>query len=95
MPYSKDNPFVTVLFLISNQSTNIQQSLNSVLSQTYKRLNLLVIDGSGKSETKRYIKSLINQDVNIKYIEQKEMTSFQIFHESFNYIEKDDSDYIQ
>ena len=79
---TENNPSVTVLFPISNQSVNIQQSLNSVLSQTYKRLKVLIIDGSGKTEVKGYLKSILHKDKRLKYFPKEEMTAAQVFQET-------------
>ena len=79
---TENNPSVTVLFPISNQSVNIQQSLNSVLSQTYKRLKVLIIDGSGKIEVKGYLKSILHKDKRLKYFQKEEMTAAQVFQET-------------
>lgn len=53
-----DTPLVTVIIASYNHARYIEQSVNSVLSQTYSNIELLVIDDGSKDKSPAILKSL-------------------------------------
>ena len=63
-----NNPLVTVAITTCNRPNLLQQALKSVIDQTYKNLEIIVLDdcSSGK-ETQKVVQEVINNDKRIKY----------------------------
>lgn len=53
MSYS---PLVSVITIVYNGETHIEQTINSVLNQTYKNIEYIIIDGGSKDNTLSIIK---------------------------------------
>ncbi|OGU60711.1 MAG: hypothetical protein A3K31_00175 [Ignavibacteria bacterium RIFOXYA12_FULL_35_25] len=65
----KNNPKVTVIIPTYNRAHLIQRSVNSVLNQSYKNLELLVIDDASTDSTEQRISEI--RDERLKYIRNK------------------------
>ena len=61
---------VSVIIPTYNRANLITKSINSVLSQTYKNIELLIIDDNSVDETETIVKNI--NDSRIKYIKLKE-----------------------
>lgn len=64
------NPFVSVVLATYNGRWCIGNAISSVLSQTYKNFELIVVDDASTDETKRRV--LAFNDSRIKYIKNSE-----------------------
>ncbi|MCL5071863.1 MAG: glycosyltransferase [Actinobacteria bacterium] len=65
----KTNPLVSIVLPTYNGSGYISQSINSCLNQTYKKIELLIVDDASTDGTLKIIKSY--QDKRIKLIRHK------------------------
>lgn len=63
----KNLPLVSVLILSYNQSDYILEAINSVLSQTYKNIEIILLDDCSVDDTKRIIQKL-EMPGNLKFI---------------------------
>ena len=61
---------ISVIIPTYNRANLITKSINSVLSQTYKNIELLIIDDNSEDETETIVKNI--NDSRIKYIKLKE-----------------------
>jgi glycosyltransferase involved in cell wall biosynthesis len=64
------NPLVSVVMPTRNQSSFIAQSIESVLSQSYSNIELLVIDGESKDGTIEILKRASSEDDRLKWISE-------------------------
>ncbi|MGV8018252.1 MAG: glycosyltransferase family 2 protein [Ignavibacteria bacterium] len=62
-----DNPLVSIVLPTFNRLTWLLKSIDSVLSQTYKNWELLVIDDASSDGTKEEMEKLCRKDERIKY----------------------------
>ena len=67
----KIKPLVSVILPTHNRAHLLPRSINSVLNQTYRNLELIIIDDASKDETKLLLENLIQKDDRIKYIKNK------------------------
>ena len=64
------NPLVSVLMLTYNRAQYITEAIDSVLSQTYKSLELIIIDDGSTDNTSSVVRDF--KDSRIKYIQHHE-----------------------
>jgi teichuronic acid biosynthesis glycosyltransferase TuaG len=65
------NPLISVIMPCYNSSRFIVRAILSVLNQTYKNLELIIVDDCSTDETKKIIKKFIKQDKRIKFYSTK------------------------
>lgn len=58
---------VSIILPTFNRAEYLPRALNSILNQTYKNWEILIIDDGSEDETLNLVKNYINNDVNIKY----------------------------
>lgn len=63
----EDNPLVTVYIPTYNRVDLLKRAVNSVLNQTYKNLEIIIVDDNSMDSTHDYLKELVNQDFRVKY----------------------------
>jgi len=63
-----DNILVTVIITTYDRPADLSRALSSVVNQTYKNLEILVIDGKGLQETLEVIKKFKSKDKRITWI---------------------------
>ncbi|MBK9285113.1 MAG: glycosyltransferase family 2 protein [Sphingobacteriaceae bacterium] len=56
------NPKVSVIIPVFNRENLIQKSINSVLNQTYKNLELIVVDDASTDNTAQKISEIKDKD---------------------------------
>ncbi len=71
MKNSYENPLITVLIPAYNSSDYIEETINSVLSQTYKNVELIVIDDESTDNTLDILEKLSKADKRISYFQIK------------------------
>lgn len=64
---------VSVIIPAYNASATIAKTLNSVLNQTYKNLEIIVVDDGSKDQTPEIIRSISSHESRIRVITQKNM----------------------
>ena len=60
------NPLVSVIMPAYNVQKFISEAIESVLNQTYKHWELLIVDDCSTDDTKKIIETFVNQDERIK-----------------------------
>ncbi len=75
-------PVVSVICICFNHEAFVQQALNSVLNQTYKNIELIVINNASSDNSHQVITEIINKNPSIKYISLKDPVSAT---KAFNY----------
>jgi glycosyltransferase involved in cell wall biosynthesis len=66
---SKENlPLVSVIMPVYNEEKYISDAINSVLNQTYKNWELIIINDFSKDKTLKIIKDFIKKDKRVKLI---------------------------
>ncbi len=62
---------VSVIIPTYNRSGFLKQAVESVLNQTYKNLELLIVDDGSPDDTRTIIEQYAAQDTRVRYLEQK------------------------
>lgn len=62
--------FVTIIMPAYNASNTIYESIQSVLDQTYKHFELIVVNDCSSDNTKEIVEELIESDDRIKFIDK-------------------------
>ncbi len=65
------NPLISVIMPCYNSSRFIVRAILSVLNQTYKNLELIIVDDCSTDDTKKIIKKFLKQDKRIKLYSTK------------------------
>lgn len=71
MPEKELNPLVSVIIPCYNGASFIEETIQSVLNQTYRNLELLVVDDGSTDNSAELIKKLAMQDSRVIYLHQK------------------------
>ena len=58
---------VSIVLPTFNRAEYLPRALKSVINQTYKNWEILIVDDGSEDETLNLVKNYINNDVNIKY----------------------------
>lgn len=73
----ESNPLVSVIMATFNEKPNyIRESISSILNQTYRNLELIVLDDSTNESTIREIDSLASSDSRIRLIRKEKRMGF-------------------
>jgi|GEM_PF-602525 len=72
MPSSKNNPKVSVIIRCYNQAEYITQAINSARHQSFKNLEIIIIDDHSTDNSVDIIRGLANNDQRIKLILNQE-----------------------
>ncbi len=70
------NPKVSIIMTTFNEQNHIKLSIQSILSQTYKNYELIIVDDASTDKTCNIIKKLSKEDNRIILIENKENVGF-------------------
>lgn len=57
---SKDLPLISIITVVYNGEKYLEQTINSVINQTYKNIQYIIIDGGSKDDTLNIIKKYEN-----------------------------------
>ncbi|GIW67075.1 MAG: glycosyl transferase [Candidatus Parcubacteria bacterium] len=66
-----NKPLVSVIIPTYNRANLLPKAINSVINQTYKNWELLIIDDGSKDNTKKIVEEFIKKDSRIKYFYQE------------------------
>ena len=66
-----DSPLVSVIITTYNRAGLIVRSMKSVLAQTYRNLELIVVDDGSRDNTAELMKGLANMDKRVRYVYQE------------------------
>lgn len=66
-----NKPLVTVIVPCYNYGKYLEEAVDSILKQTYPRINIAIIDDGSTDDSKLIAAELVRQNSNIKYIYQK------------------------
>ena len=64
------NPKISIILTNYNKSHYLNRSIKSVLNQTYKNFELIIVDDASSDGSEKIIKKYIHQE-NIKYFRRK------------------------
>ena len=68
-----DNPLVTALITTHNRKELLVKAVESVLNQTYKNIEIVIVDDASEDETLKYLKEYIDlQKISYIYIPKEE-----------------------
>lgn len=65
---SYDKPKITVVLNTRNRCRLLPRSIESALRQTFKQLELIVVDGASTDDTKLVVEEFIRKDNRVKYL---------------------------
>lgn len=63
---------VTIITVTYNCEDTIEDTINSVIGQTYKNIEMIIVDGKSQDRTVEIIKKYVSLDNRIKYISEKD-----------------------
>lgn len=63
-----DNILVSVLITTFDRPVSLKRALDSVISQTYKNIEILILDGKGLQKTRKVVRAFQQRDARIVYI---------------------------
>ena len=63
--YVAERPLVSVVIPVYNRMDTIERSINSVLNQTYKNIEIIVIDDGSIDDTLKIIEHLSISDIKV------------------------------
>lgn len=69
--FALDKPLVSVIVPAYNAEAYILQTLNSVLSQTYKNIEVVVVDDGSHDKTAQIVESIMLRDNRVKLLRQQ------------------------
>lgn len=69
-PTQEANPLVSVILPTYNRAATLDRAVQSVLSQSYQNLELLLVDDGSTDETAAYVATL--QDERLQYLQQEQ-----------------------
>lgn len=69
-PFNLDQPLVSVIIPAYNAEAYILHTLNSVLSQTYKNIEVIVVDDGSHDKTAQVVESMMRHDGRVTLLRQ-------------------------
>jgi glycosyltransferase involved in cell wall biosynthesis len=69
--YKKDKPLVSVVLAVYNRERYVAEAIESILTQTYSNLELLIVNDGSTDKSDLIIKQYMKKDKRIKYISSK------------------------
>ena len=72
----KKEPYVDVILPNYNKENFLEESINSVLNQTYTNWNLFIIDDNSNDQSKKIIKSFDNNKIKKIYLPKNKGVAF-------------------
>jgi glycosyltransferase involved in cell wall biosynthesis len=69
--YTEFHPIVSIILPTFNRLTYLKRSIDSVIAQTYKNWELLVVDDGSNDKTYEFVDNLMRGNENIRYLKHK------------------------
>ncbi len=77
------SPLVTVVLATYNQEDYVKKALDSILSQTYSNLEIIICDNGSTDKTKEIIKSTISKFQDIVFLDFKHNKNITVRHNHY------------
>jgi len=71
MIYTSHNPKISVIMPVFNAERYVGSSIRSILLQTYKNLELIIVNDGSVDESEEIIRTFINRDNRVRYVKQE------------------------
>ena len=68
---TKEYPLISVIVPAYNAETFIQRTLDSILTQTYTNIEVLVVDDGSQDRTAEIVESFVEKDSRVTLLKQK------------------------
>lgn len=78
------NPKISVLMTVYNGEKYLAEAIDSVLNQTFRNFELIIVNDGSTDKTKGLIKMYMKKDKRIVYLEEKENKGFGNWHNILN-----------
>lgn len=65
-----ENPLVSIIIPTFNRAQFLERAIGSILSQTYKNLELIVVDGASTDGSLEILKKLSKEDSRLRYLSE-------------------------
>ncbi|RXJ95885.1 hypothetical protein CRU94_04540 [Arcobacter sp. AHV-9/2010] len=66
-----NNPLVTIYIPTYNRKELLSRAVNSVLNQTYKNIEVIIVDDCSPDDTIEYLEELIRKDNRVRYFQNE------------------------
>ena len=73
---NKKNPFVDIIMPNFNKERFIEESINSVIAQTYDNWKLFIIDDNSNDNSKKVINNFENNKIKIIFLKKNKGVAF-------------------
>lgn len=67
-PTSKDQPLISVIIPTYNEGPTLGVAIQSIIDQTYKNLEIIVIDDGSTDNTREIVQEYIQKDARVRYL---------------------------
>lgn len=79
----KENPKISIIVPSLNTGLFLRQTLDSILSQSYKNYEVIVVDGASRDETVDILKDYAERYGSIKWISEKDDNILEAYRKGF------------
>lgn len=83
----KEMPLVSVVIISYNQGNFLEDSLKSVLSQTYKNIDILIIDNNSSDNESSLLSKNISEKYGINFLKRKDRMLTKALNEALNIVD--------
>ena len=74
--FIKEEPFVDIILPNYNKAEFLEETINSIISQTYNNWKLFVIDDNSQDNSKKILNNYKNKNIKITYLHKNKGVSF-------------------
>lgn len=67
----QDLPLISIIITTHNREDLLPRAINSVLKQTYRNIEIIIVDDGSSDSTENIVQNYLNQHKNIKYIKHE------------------------
>lgn len=62
-----NEPLISVIIPAHNNANTIRTAIDSIIKQTYKNLEIIIVDDNSKDDTKKVVESIARKDARVQY----------------------------